>query len=140
MEEIILQTLIKMRTNYGNNEMIIFAQDSDLKVVADEIKTAINYTHCCKSDSELLSDVEKKQLIEDAYWLNLQNLSGREDFEEAFKLGIETGVDETLEKLSIHDVVVSETELCDNPHCEDGVVDRDMYGHPIYCQVCDKHN
>tara|TARA_R110002051_G_C8355100_1_gene440826 strand:+ start:78 stop:341 length:264 start_codon:yes stop_codon:yes gene_type:complete len=45
-----------------------------------------------------------------------------------------------VEKLSIHDVVVSETELCDNPHCEDGVVDRDMYGHPIYCQVCDKHN
>ena len=43
-------------------------------------------------------------------------------------------------QLSIHDVVVSETELCDNPHCEDGVVDRDMYGHPIYCQVCDKHN
>mgnify|MGYP003126730133 CR=1 FL=1 len=33
-----------------------------------------------------------------------------------------------------------ETELCDNPNCEDGVADRDMYGHPIYCQVCDKHN
>ena len=47
MEEIILQTLIKMRTDYGNNEMMIFAQDSDLKVVADEIKTAINYTRCC---------------------------------------------------------------------------------------------
>ena len=31
-------------------------------------------------------------------------------------------------------------ELCDNPHCVDGIVDRDMYGHPIYCQVCDKHN
>lgn len=54
MEEIILQTLIKMRTDYGNNEMIIFAQDSDLKVVADEIKTAINDTHCCESDSEQL--------------------------------------------------------------------------------------
>jgi len=49
MEEIILQTLIKMRTDYGNNEMIIFAQDSDLKVVADEIKTAINYTHSCET-------------------------------------------------------------------------------------------
>ena len=54
MEEIILQTLIKMRTDYSNNEMIIFAQDSDLKVVADEIKTAINYTHSCESDSEQL--------------------------------------------------------------------------------------
>jgi hypothetical protein len=47
MEKIILQTLKKMRTDYGNNEMIIFAQDYDLQVVADEIKTAINYTHCC---------------------------------------------------------------------------------------------
>ena len=34
----------------------------------------------------------------------------------------------------------SEVELCDNPHCEDGIVNRDMYGHPIYCQVCNKHN
>ena len=68
-------------------------------ILNDRNKQAINYTHCCKSDSELLPDVEKKQLIEDAYWLNLQNLNGREDFEEAFKLGIETGVDETLEKL-----------------------------------------
>jgi MoaA/NifB/PqqE/SkfB family radical SAM enzyme len=65
----------------------------------DEYLEAINYTRCCKSNSEQLPDVEKKQLIEDAYWLNLQNLSGREDFEEAFKLGIETGVDETLQKL-----------------------------------------
>ena len=44
------------------------------------------------------------------------------------------------EALTIPVVVVSEAELCDNPHCEDGVVDSDMYGHPIYCQVCDKHN
>lgn len=48
-----------------------------------------------------MTEQEKKQLIEDAYCLNLQNLSGREDFEEAFKLGIETGVDETLEKLGL---------------------------------------
>ena len=44
------------------------------------------------------------------------------------------------EQCNIANVVVSETELCDNPHCEDGIADRDMYGHPIYCQVCDKHN
>jgi len=25
---------------------------------------------------------------------------------------------------------------CDNPHCEDGIVDKDIYGHPIYCQSC----
>ena len=65
----------------------------------EKLYEAITVTRCCKSDSELLPDLEKKKLIEDAYWLNLQNLSGREDFEEAFKLGIETGVDETLEKL-----------------------------------------
>lgn len=47
---------------------------------------------------------------------------------------------EIRKQLSIAVVVVSEAELCDNPHCEDGIVDRDMYGHPIYCQVCDKHN
>lgn len=29
--------------------------------------------------------------------------------------------------------------VCDNPHCEDGVVDNDMYGHPIYCQVCNQN-
>ena len=47
---------------------------------------------------------------------------------------------EVSQALTIPVVVVSEAELCDNPHCEDGVVDSDMYGHPIYCQVCDKHN
>ena len=34
----------------------------------------------------------------------------------------------------------SEVELCDNPNCEDGIVDYDYYKNPIYCQVCDKHN
>ena len=81
--------------NYEWNDV----SDNLKKSIISAINEAINYTRCCKSDSELLPDVEKKQLIEDAYWLNLQNLNGREDFEEAFKLGIETGVDETLEKL-----------------------------------------
>ena len=43
MKEIILNVLKKMRTDYGNNEMIIFAQDSDLQVVADELEVAINH-------------------------------------------------------------------------------------------------
>ena len=48
---------------------------------------------------------------------------------------------ETLtQALPITDVVLQSEQLCDNPHCEDGIVDRDMHGHPIYCQVCDKHN
>jgi len=47
-----------------------------------------------------LPDINKDEIIEDAYWLNLQNLSGREDFEEVFKLGIEVGVNELCEKLN----------------------------------------
>ena len=43
---------------------------------------------------------KKEKIIEDAYFLNLQNLSGREDFEEAFKIGIETGVNDTIEYLN----------------------------------------
>ncbi|WNH10026.1 hypothetical protein [Thalassobellus suaedae] len=56
---------------------------------------AISYSQCCKQ----LTDEDKEQLIHDGYWLNLQNLSGREDFEQAFMLGIKTGVDEVIEKL-----------------------------------------
>tara|TARA_R100000541_G_scaffold23989_1_gene33756 strand:- start:131 stop:433 length:303 start_codon:yes stop_codon:yes gene_type:complete len=88
---------LKLDIRIGMEEKQI---NQDLGIILlDDLEKAIKDTHCCKSDSELLHDVEKKQLIEDAYWLNLQNLSGREDFEEAFKLGIETGVDETIEKL-----------------------------------------
>lgn len=47
MKETILNVLKKMRTDYGNNENIIFAQDSDLDVVADELFVAINYSQCC---------------------------------------------------------------------------------------------
>ena len=48
----------------------------------------------------------------------------------------------TKQALTIPAVVVSEerAELCDNPNCDDGIVDRDYYGHPIYCQVCESHN
>ncbi len=94
------KTKTKDLNYYKNNceEDYIKTPISVLRYIS-ELEQAINYTHCCESDSEQLPDVEKKQLIEDAYWLNLQNLNGRENFEEAFKLGIETGVDETLEKL-----------------------------------------
>jgi len=44
------------------------------------------------------------------------------------------------EQLTIPVVVWQSEQLCDNPHCDDGIVDRDMYGHPIYCQVCESHN
>jgi len=44
------------------------------------------------------------------------------------------------EQLTIPVVVLQSEQLCDNPHCDDGIVDADMYGHPIYCQVCESHN
>jgi len=63
---------------------------------------AINYTRC----STQLPDVDKrKEIEEEAYLLNLQNLSGREDFEEAFRLGIITGIDETIEYLESKAIV-----------------------------------
>ena len=64
MNEIILQTLKKMRTDYGGNEMIIFAQDSDLQVVANEIEQAINYTRSCVTlkDKEAITFDELKHL------------------------------------------------------------------------------
>ena len=61
-----------------------------------DAKTEILNLFNVSQQREPLNDLEKKQFIEDVYWLNLQNLSGREDFEEAFKLGIETGINETL--------------------------------------------
>jgi len=49
-------------------------------------------------------------------------------------------LDNILKKqLTLTDVVKQSEQLCDNPHCEDGVVDN-IYGHPIYCQVCNKCN
>jgi hypothetical protein len=47
-----------------------------------------------------MSEQEKAELADISYLLNLQNLSGREDFQQAFKLGIMTGIDETIEKLN----------------------------------------
>ena len=49
---------------------------------------------------------------------------------------------EQVKNCSIPDVALnkaeSEVAVCDNPNCEDGIVDRDYYGHPIYCQVCEQ--
>lgn len=36
---------------------------------------------------------EFQKIVEDLFWLNLQNLSGREDFQDAFQKGIEVGVE-----------------------------------------------
>lgn len=32
----------------------------------------------------------------------------------------------------------NEVAACDNPHCDEGIVDRDYYGHPIFCHCCEQ--
>ena len=39
----------------------------------------------------------EEKLVDEIYWLYLQNLSGREDFQEAFRLGIESAVEHLTE-------------------------------------------
>jgi len=53
---------------------------------------------------------------------------------EAVDMGLNQ-VKKTLPKTASRNV-----ELCENHHCEDGIVDKDYYGNPIYCQMCDSHD
>ena len=76
---------IQQETAYPNSVSVMLA----LKQVWNE----------CQQE-KTMSQQDKNKLIEDSYDLNLQNLSGREDFQQAFKLGIMTGIDETIEKLN----------------------------------------
>lgn len=89
---------------YFIEQQVEFCEDSKLMenekwafelVLEKAKKETITVTRC----STQLPTLEKAKLIDHAYWLNLQNLSGREDFEKAFRTGIEVGVNETLEKL-----------------------------------------
>ena len=53
----------------------------------------------------------------------------------------QTDIDNVVKKLSIAPVSLdeqSEATVCDNPNCVDGVADRDFYGHPIYCEICEQ--
>ena len=36
---------------------------------------------------------EEEKLVDEIYWLYLQNLSGREELQEAFRLGIESALE-----------------------------------------------
>ena len=90
-----IQNLVKELSAYDSNYDNYIMTEQDISILADELLAKINYTRC---SLELPTD-EREKLIDDSYFLNLQNLSGREDFEEAFKLGIMTGVDETIEHL-----------------------------------------
>ena len=40
---------------------------------------------------------EEDKLVDEIYWLELQNLSGREDFQKAFRLGIQAAVEHLTE-------------------------------------------
>ena len=47
MEEIILKELIKHRSLDTCNDLVIWADISDLQPLAKKIKEAINYSQCC---------------------------------------------------------------------------------------------
>jgi hypothetical protein len=89
-----LDVLDWMKIHYLDRECLNKTEEKELDNFINELKEAINYTRC----SLQLPDANKRKEIEnEAYFLNLQNLSGREDFEEAFRLGIMTGINETIE-------------------------------------------
>ena len=54
MIEDILKVLVKNRGIDKDGSWLINAEYNDLQVLAKKIETAINYTRCCKSDSEKL--------------------------------------------------------------------------------------
>jgi len=84
----------------------------------------------------LRDDITKSEAIDKLLFLHsvVVNVTVCEHKNEDWKYD-ESGVDMYCTKCKD-----SEVELCDNPNCEDGIVDYDYYKNPIYCQVCDKHN
>jgi len=48
-----------------------------------------------------MSKEEEEKLVEEIYWLELQNLSGREDFQKAFEAGIRAAVSHFSEQLKL---------------------------------------
>ena len=55
MKETILKTLLnRVNTNNEIGWKVIDADNVNLDNLANELLEAINYTHCCKSDSEQL--------------------------------------------------------------------------------------
>jgi hypothetical protein len=89
----LIETIVN---NSENNEAKITNVELWAKGWKEEMKQALTLTDVGCS----MPDLEKEKLIDDAYCLNLQNLSGREDFEEAFRIGVETGVNDTIEHLN----------------------------------------
>lgn len=47
MKEIILKELLKNRSLDTCNDFVLWADISDLEVLADKIEKAITVTHCC---------------------------------------------------------------------------------------------
>jgi hypothetical protein len=74
-------------------------------------------------------------------WRRDKNVPPKTEMQSPIEIG--TAIDyaiHELKKLRISDVIEPKEQLCENPNCENGIVDRDYYGNPIYCQVCDSHN
>jgi hypothetical protein len=78
-------------------EITLFSKGQEQ--MAQQVCDLLNNDHV-RLKAMNMSEQEKAELADISYLLNLQNLSGREDFQQAFKLGIMTGIDETIEKLN----------------------------------------
>jgi hypothetical protein len=83
-----------------------------------------------------------KALTDYSYDMNLQNMNGRENFQEAFKYGISIGIDETLSWIKFNqgngEIKAPCTGNCGMNYCDDnGCTDRKRHlvGDPIDPQV-----
>ena len=53
-----IQNLVKELSAYDSNYDNYIMTEQDISILADELLAKINYTHCCKSDSEQLKALE----------------------------------------------------------------------------------
>lgn len=63
MKEIILKELVKNRSLDTCNDFVLWADISDLEVLADKIEKAITVIHFCKSDSEQLKAFNNDETV-----------------------------------------------------------------------------
>jgi len=77
--------------------------------------------------------MNKDELIKELEELrDIKNYSQSELLNTGYRTAILDAID-LVEKLSIHNV--SNSVICENEHCEDGIVDE-VYGEKIYCEIC----
>ena len=75
MKELILKELVLNRTLDTCNDFVLWADISDLEVLADKIEKAINYTRCSTqlkfnefADEQIGLDREAIKLVNENFW------------------------------------------------------------------------